>query len=95
MLKPYPNEMSDADRLERRVRTLERHVLGAEAEDFAGVPSGRTEWPLSGLVHRVRRLEQTVDDEESPSLEQRVEELEARVEKLSNQLERFEETSLD
>ncbi|KTG10594.1 hypothetical protein AUR64_07955 [Haloprofundus marisrubri] len=75
--------MSDTDRLKRRVRTLERHVLGAEAEDFAGVPSERTEWPLSGLVHRIRRLEETVvDDDNSPSLEQRVDELEARIDEL-------------
>ncbi|QCJ47440.1 MULTISPECIES: hypothetical protein [Haloprofundus] len=75
--------MSDVDRLERRVRTLERHVLGAEAEDYAGSSSERTEQPLSGLVHRVRRLESAVvDEEESPSLQQRVRELERRVEEL-------------
>ncbi|WP_224332642.1 hypothetical protein [Haloprofundus halobius] len=67
------------------MQTLERHVLGAEAEDFAGMSSERTEWPLSGLVHRVNRLEETVvDDEESPSIEQRLEELERRVEELES-----------
>ncbi|WP_224447649.1 hypothetical protein [Haloprofundus salilacus] len=75
--------MSDVDRLERRVQTLERHVLGSEAEDFAGVPSEQSERPPSGLVNRVRRLEKTViEDEERPSLQQRVEELERRVEQL-------------
>ncbi|WP_224447651.1 hypothetical protein [Haloprofundus salilacus] len=88
--------MSDVDRLKRRVHTLERHVLGAEAEEFGGVPSERTEWPLSGLVHRVDRLEKTVvEDEESSSLEQRVEELERRIEELTAESERSGDSRID
>ncbi|WP_224270028.1 hypothetical protein [Haloprofundus salinisoli] len=75
--------MSDVDRLRRRVRALEDHVLGAEAEEFAGAPPERTERPLDGLIRRVRRLEREVlENDDRPELRRRVDELERRVEAL-------------